>query len=185
MLTEFRSIRDVWEKLPTEADARRFLEEIIRHEGWRPGSEILDSEMSQIAAAAGLAYNPPEFEPEGAYLQIINPGVVNLPPVKGDDWATGEASRTLWQGKSITVTCPPPAIIAASKLVRASEVDIDDVAYLIGAIGVSRKQIIAATDAFPEPDRQFAHENISLVDAMQTALERRKQQHKRREDRER
>jgi hypothetical protein len=28
MLTEFRSVRDVWEKLPTEADARRFLEDI-------------------------------------------------------------------------------------------------------------------------------------------------------------
>jgi transposase-like protein len=29
MLTEFRSVRDVWEQLPTEADARRFLEETI------------------------------------------------------------------------------------------------------------------------------------------------------------
>jgi hypothetical protein len=33
MLTEFRSVRDVWEKLPTEADARRFLEGIFWHGG--------------------------------------------------------------------------------------------------------------------------------------------------------
>lgn len=33
MLTEFRSVRDVWDKLPSETDARRFLEQIIWHNG--------------------------------------------------------------------------------------------------------------------------------------------------------
>ena len=33
MLTEFRSLQDVWKKLPTEMDARRFLEDAIWHQG--------------------------------------------------------------------------------------------------------------------------------------------------------
>lgn len=149
---------------------------------WRPGSKLVDTELRQIAAAAGLAYNPTGHDPEGAYLQIIGPGIVNLPAVEEEVWATGERSRVLWQGNNITVICPPPPIIAASKLVRATEVDVDDVVYLMGATGVSRKQIIAAADFFPELDRQFVRENISIVDAMRTASERRQRRRTREED---
>ena len=146
---------------------------------WRAGSKLLDSELSQIAAAAGLAYNPTDYEPEGAYLQIINPGIVNLPAVDDDVWATGEKSRVLWQGQNITVVCPPPSIIAAAKLVRATDVDLDDVVYLIGGVGVSKKQIMTALTKFPEPDRQFAKENMSLVDTMLNEAEKRRQRRSR------
>lgn len=103
---------------------------------WRPASHLIDTDLRRMAAASGIAYDPKDHEPEGAYIQIINPGIVNLPVVRDGAWATGDDSRLLWQGKNLTVICPPPPIIAASKLVRASEVDIDDVIYLIGAIGV-------------------------------------------------
>jgi len=140
---------------------------------WRPGSKLLDAELRQIATVAGLAYNPTHREPEGAYLQIVNPGIVNLPEVDDDVWANREKSRVLWQGQNITVVCPPPPIIAAAKLVRATDVDLDDVVYLISAVGVSKRQIITALAKFPEPDRQFAKENISLVETMLNQAEQR------------
>ena len=143
---------------------------------WRPGSKLLDAELREIAAAAGLAYNPTDYEPEGAYLQIINPGIVNLPEVDGDVWVTREQSRILWQGQNITVVCPPPPIIAAAKLVRATDVDLDDVVYLIGAVGVTKRQITTALTKFPEPDRQFAKENIRLVEEMLNQAEQRQRQ---------
>jgi hypothetical protein len=152
---------------------------------WRPGSQVLDSDLRRLAAESGLSYDPKEYEPEGAYLQIINPGIVNLPAVRDDTWATGEDSLILWQGRKLTVVCPPPPIIAASKLVRASEVDIDDVVYLIGAIGVSRKQILQAADKFPDADRETIRENMPMVDATLPVAERRAQKRKSREDPER
>lgn len=83
------------------------------------------------------------------------------------------------------MVCPPLPIIAASKLVRASEVDIDDVVYLIGAIGVSRKQILQAADKFPDADRETIRENMPMVDATLPVAERRAQKRKSREDPER
>lgn len=152
---------------------------------WRPGSKMIDSDLQRLAAASGLAYDPKEYEPDGAYLQIINPGIVNLPSVRDDIWATGQDSRVLWQGRNLTVVCPPPPIIAASKLVRATEVDIDDVVYLIGAIGVSRKQILQAADKFPDADRETIRENMPLIDVTLSTSERRARKRKPREDPER
>lgn len=149
---------------------------------WHPGSNVVDSDLRRLAAASGLSCDPKECEPEGTYLQIISPGIVNLPAVQDDIWATGEHSRILWQGRKLTVICPPPPIIAASKLVRASEVDIDDMVYLIGAIGVSRKQILQAADRFPNADREIIHENMPLVDATLTVAERRAPKRNSRED---
>lgn len=145
---------------------------------WRPGSKLLDAELRRIASAAGLAFDPTDYEPEGAYLQIISPGIVNLPSVQDDVWATGEKSRVLWEGHHITVVSPPPAILAAAKLVRATDVDLDDVIYLIGTTGASKKQIELALAKFPDPDRQVARENLGLIEVMLDRAEQMRRRHR-------
>lgn len=152
---------------------------------WRPGSQVLDSDLRRLAVASGLSHDPKEYEPEGAYLRIINPGIVTLPAVRDGTWATGEDSRILWQGRKLTVICPPPPIIAASKLVRASEVDMNDAVYLIGAIGVARKQILQAADKLPDANREIIRGNMPLVEATLPVAERRARKRKSREDPER
>ncbi len=133
---------------------------------WRAASTFIDPELKAITIAAGIGFDPRNDRPSGAYLQIIDPGIVNLPAMQGDVWPGGHQSRVLWQGQHLKVVCPPPAILAASKLIRASDVDLEDVIYLMAQQRLSRQQIADAAQSFEGMDRQTITENLTILDVM-------------------
>lgn len=135
-------------------------------EVWRAASTFIDPELKAITVAAGIGFDQRNERPSGAYLQIIDPGIVNLPAMQGNDWPGGQQSRVLWQGQHLKVVCPPPAILAASKLVRASDVDLEDVIYLMAQQRLTRQQIANAAQSFEGMDRQTITENLTILDVM-------------------
>lgn len=131
---------------------------------WRPASEINDRHLSRAASAAGIEIDRGTDHPEGVYVQIIEPGVVQLPDYERGVWATGERKITLWTGEKLVVEAPPPAIVAAAKLVRADERDIDDCVYLLRAKGLSMASISHAIAKLNDPvARDAASGNITIL----------------------
>ena len=131
---------------------------------WRPASTINDRELRKISTAAGIDLDPKELEPNKIYLQVIQPGIVQLPAFSGDQWATGEQSQTLWSGNKLTIIAPPPSIIVAAKLVRAEDRDIDDSIYLIESKDLKTPEIINAISKLPsKAARDTAMENLTLL----------------------
>ena len=131
---------------------------------WRPASIINDRELKKISTAVGIDYDPKELEPNKIYLQVIQPGIVQLPPYSDNQWATGETSEILWSGNNLTIIAPPPSIIVAAKLVRAEDRDIDDSIYLIESKDIKTAQILNAISKIPDQhDRETARENFTLL----------------------
>lgn len=131
---------------------------------WRPASIINDRELKKISSTVGIDFDPKELEPNKIYLQVIQPGIVQLPAYSNDQWATGEASAVLWTGNNLTIIAPPPSIIVAAKLVRAEDRDLDDSIYLIESRDLKTAQILNAISKIPDQhDRETARENFTLL----------------------
>jgi hypothetical protein len=61
---------------------------------WRPASKINDRVIRQMAVAADLDLNPMELEPDRVYLQIVDDGIVRLPPFDRQERRWQEVYRT-------------------------------------------------------------------------------------------
>ena len=104
---------------------------------------------------------------DNVYLQVITPGIVQLPTYADDCWATGAKSETLWQGNNLTIVAPPAAIVVAAKLVRADERDIDDCAFLIEAKALAIADIKLAVAKIPDRHARItAKENLVFLSIM-------------------
>ncbi|MBW4656633.1 MAG: hypothetical protein KME20_26855 [Kaiparowitsia implicata GSE-PSE-MK54-09C] len=142
---------------------------------WRPASKLNDRALRQMAEAAGLDFNPTELEPDKAYLQVIDDGVVQMPSFDAQNytWSNGQKSETLWSGDALTIVAPPPAIVAAAKMVRANPQDIEDVAFLMNVKSISTADITIALRHFPQEARHKALENMIMLDlAIPSQLDR-------------
>lgn len=136
-------------------------------EVWLPGSQIPDAELRRLTVAGGLACEAAGPRPQITRLHLLSPGNVSLPGVEDDIWSTGEESwDRLWGGNHVAVCCPPPAILAAARLVQASEADIDDLVYLVGSRALAKDQILAAANGFPEPEREMIRRNADVLEAV-------------------
>ena len=131
---------------------------------WRPASRIDGCQMARAAEVAGVAVDRGTALPEGVHIRFIDPGVVQLPAFDGGLWATGERKDVLWTGGKLTVEAPPPSIIAAAKLVRAEDRDIDDCVYLVRAKSLSEEVIRRAIGEIADPiAREAAAANLALL----------------------
>ena len=131
---------------------------------WRRASRIAEPLLRRAAIVAGIEYDPREDVPDGVYLQIVNPGIVNLPKQIADQWPDGSESVALWRGRNLQICCPPAQILAAAKSIRASEADLADIAYLIASANISPEDIQQALRHFPDPrDRATGAENVGLI----------------------
>lgn len=131
---------------------------------WRRESQLTEPLLRRAATAAGVGYDPKEDEPEGVYLQIINPGIVNLPKQVGEKWPDGSESVLLWQGRYLQGFSPSAQVLAAAKIIRASEVDLADIAYLIASAKIGPEHIRKALQHFPDQtDREMGAENVELI----------------------
>jgi hypothetical protein len=129
---------------------------------WRNASDINDRALARMAKGAQLDLNPTELEVDKLYLQIVTDGVVQLPLFSKDRnlWAGGRPSETLWTGKNLTIIAPPPAVVAAAKMVRAEPQDIEDVVFIMAKKGLKIPDIKAAIATFPGEVRERASENL-------------------------
>lgn len=108
---------------------------------WKPASSYDTIELKSAAEQAGILFNPKDYiEPEVQYLQIVEPGIVqigNFTPVLMEKMGRLEIYR------------PPIENIIASKLTRAADKDIQDILYLLKAYQPDILQIKNIIHAFP------------------------------------
>lgn len=116
---------------------------------WGPQSDFDVMGLKRACEAAGLLFDPRgELAPDQIYLQILRPGITMFP----EHFPVEKLGRF---GK-LTVVMPPPELIVATKLARAEEKDIEDVAWWMRERGLSVEQIEQAIDLIPQPENQEA-----------------------------
>jgi hypothetical protein len=130
---------------------------------WRSASSLNDRALAEMARAAGMDLNPTDVDPGRIYLQIVREGVVKLPAFANDRWPDGRSSDVLWTGAKLTIEAPPADIIAAAKMVRCDDVDLEDVMFLIAKKLTDLKTIAKALTSFPMSPRRVAEENLVLL----------------------
>ena len=123
---------------------------------WLPASDYDNADLRIAVEAAGLAFNPTGvLEPEMPYLQIVEPGIVQIgsfTPIK------------LMRMGRLHITRPPIENIIAAKLTRCSEKDIADIRYLISQYLPDFEKIKEITTSFPQPAREQATENLVYLE---------------------
>lgn len=127
---------------------------------WAKGSNFFYSDLKQATEKAGLLFDPrDEMEPNQPYIQIVQPGIVQIGPY--------EETEVVLRETGLTVIRPPIENIIASKLVRASAKDIEDIAYLRHHFGVTTEQVLAVIDKFPKGrTRDRATENAVYLEVL-------------------
>lgn len=134
---------------------------------WARASRVALDDLRRAVEASGLGFDPKDEFPALPYLQIVYPGIVQVPGWDAGkrEWF-GEAEREVWSGEKLTVTVPPPRIIAASKLVRGDDRDLEDCLWLMAAHGIGAKDIMAAIKGLPRDPREKATENLDILSIM-------------------
>ncbi len=134
---------------------------------WARASIVKVRELEAACEAAGLTFDPKDEFPDVPYLQMVHPGIVQVPGWNAErrEWF-GEPERVVWQGERLTVTVPPPRAIAASKLVRGEPQDLQDCLWLMAAHGVEAQAIMEAIRALPRKEREKALDNMEILNLM-------------------
>jgi hypothetical protein len=100
--------------------------------------------MSGTRAAVrsnGLLYDPrSELDPDAIYVQIVRPGIVNLP--------TDFKLEILGEYGALKVAMPDAALLSVAKLVRGDPRDIEDVTWWVKERALGFDAIRAAVEAF-------------------------------------
>lgn len=136
-------------------------------DAWARASRFRESELRQAVEGAGLAFDPHDEFPQAPYLQVVHPGIVQVPgydPAKGE-WF-GKEETVAWQGERLTVTTPPPEALIASKLVRGDDRDFEDCLWLMAAKEVDAAGILAAVRRLPGEARDKARDHLDILNIM-------------------
>jgi hypothetical protein len=130
-------------------------------------SRVAINDLRQAVEAAGLGFDPKEVFPHLPYVQIVHPGVVQVPGWDAGkrEWL-GEPEREVWNGGRLTVTVPPPHVLVASKLIRGDDRDFEDCIWLMTAHGLDARAVLAAVKALPRDSRRKATDNLEILDMM-------------------
>jgi hypothetical protein len=125
---------------------------------WQRRSEYDRTELRQACAELGLLLDPKgALDPDAVYLQIVRPGVVDLP--------SAFEVEILGRYSNLTVAMPDPSVLSAAKLARGDARDIEDVAWWIKERALNLDAIKAAIGALPNrSQREAASENVVLVE---------------------
>ena len=131
---------------------------------WKPKSQFDLPTFRAAVESAGLELNPTEEIVERPYIQIVEPGICQ----------TGDFSTTegLMQTGSLEITRPPIANIIASKLVRASAKDLEDIAHLITSFNPMVEEVEKAINTMPARAKTAARENLVYLDVLLPSCDR-------------
>ncbi|MEQ1950400.1 hypothetical protein [Mesorhizobium sp. CN2-181] len=125
---------------------------------WYPMSNFDPGDMRQAVEAAGLRYDPrAEINADDIYLQILRPGITMYPA----EFPT----QPLGTYGNLHVEMPPPALIVATKLARATESDLEDVSWWMDHADIAREELEAAIRLIPQRrNREEASANLVFLD---------------------
>jgi hypothetical protein len=132
---------------------------------WAAASEIVIPSFRQALEGTGFAFDPKSEFSSLPYVQIIHPGLVQVPgfDVRKRTWF-GRPEYPLWRGKRLTVTCPPGESLIASKLMRGSATDLEDCLWIVASQKISAAALSRAIKKLPPQARETAQENIVVLD---------------------
>jgi hypothetical protein len=136
-------------------------------DAWAKASIFREAALSEAVEKAGLSYDPREEFPRVPYLQIVHPGIVQVPgydPEMGR-WF-GQEENIVWSGEKLTITIPPPEALIASKLVRGDARDLEDCLWLLTAKAPDASLIMGALHALPLRSREVAEDNLDILNLM-------------------
>jgi len=127
---------------------------------WRQRSTYDETDFRRACEEAGILFDPRgETDPNAIYVQIIRPGIVNLP----DDFEIDVLGRF----GALTLAMPKPAVLVAAKLVRGDQRDIEDIAWWAKERALDLDEVRAAVATLPNGlQREVAADNIVLVGLM-------------------
>jgi hypothetical protein len=132
---------------------------------WAQASDIVIPSFRHAMEGTGFEFDPKSEFPSLPYVQIIHPGLVQVPgfDVRKRTWF-GRPEYPLWQGKRLTVTCPPGESLIASKLMRGSATDLEDCLWIVASQKISAAAISLAIKRLPPQAREAAEENLVALD---------------------
>jgi hypothetical protein len=117
------------------------------------------ADLKQACERAGLLFNPQEeMEPDVPYIQLVEEGIVQV----------GKFSDTtpMFTEGQLVIVRPPMENVIASKLLRASPKDLEDIAFLLARYHVTPKAVAAVIEHFPYPHKETAQENLVYLAAL-------------------
>lgn len=123
---------------------------------WAASSKYDAGALRSAAVKSGLEFDPKgELEPDKPYLQVVRPGIVQVgafEPLLVDVFG------------GLTIYQPPAENLVASKLLRATPKDVEDIAWMMGQYRPDPKKIRSVVDSFTLPNRRIATENLVYLD---------------------
>lgn len=124
---------------------------------WHPASAYDAGELARGCRDIGVLFDPTgNLDPDAVYLQIVRPGIVALPP--------DIQPEPLARFGNLMVVMPAPALIAAAKLARGSERDIEDVVWWVRHRALDTADVNGAIARLPRAiDRESARDNMFIV----------------------
>lgn len=125
---------------------------------WLPNSDFDELELKRAVTEAGLLFDPKsELEPNTAYVQIVEPGLVQVGQFDG---------VLLKRMGRLRITRPPYENLVASKLVRADAKDIQDIQFLIQTYRVTSEAVAQVVESLPARSRDIARENMVYLEIL-------------------
>ena len=124
---------------------------------WKPKSQFDTPQLRKATEAAGLLFNPTSTYVDKPYIQIVEPGIVQV--------GNFNKEEDILNAGGLSVTRPPIENIIASKLVRGDAKDIEDIAHLM----VSQpdlSKVKAAIESMPERQKLQAMENFVFIEVL-------------------
>lgn len=136
-------------------------------DAWARASRFREDKVRRAAEAAGLTWDPRDEFPAAPYVQVVHPGIVQVPGWDAEkrEWL-GKPEEVAWQGEKLTVTLPPAECIIASKLVRGDPRDLEDCLWLMAARAVDAKTVVSAVRRLPSQAREQAQDNLGILNLM-------------------
>lgn len=126
---------------------------------WQPSSDYDLAELKNAAQTAGLSINPTGIlEPDQPYLQIVEPGIVQIGKFK---------PVHMFRMGRLSVSRPPIENIIASKLTRADAKDLEDIQFLHKHYQPDIPAVKKIISSFPNPKRKAASENLVYLEIFQ------------------
>ena len=124
---------------------------------WQPMSASDEGDFAQACRAAQLIYDPQgEISPDDVYIQIVRPGIVALP--------RSFETEILARFGRLTLVMPPPVLIAAAKLTRASDTDLQDIVWWMRARRFGMPELESAIKSLPtRENRETAFDNLIVA----------------------
>lgn len=131
---------------------------------WAEKSQFAINDLKQACYKAGVLFNPKGETEDIPYIQLVSSGIVQVGEY--DKGAPLAVYCSDLHPDNLTLERPPIENLIASKLLRASPKDLEDIKFLIGSFDPDPKKVHAAIETFPQPQRSIAEENEIYLEVL-------------------